>query len=248
LPTFPAAHDRERQDPVPGDDFYVHLRDLRDILRPRLEHAEGLWLDYGAGTAPYRVFMPNARLALADMPGDNEASAPHLDYVLEPGLPCPAADETFDGVLSTQVLEHVPDPGAYLGDSFRMLRPGGELLLTTHGTWEEHPCPVDLSRWTVQGLRDEVKQAGFDVVECMPVTCGVRAALFLLTRELLRTSWRSRYRSLNGLLLGTLREVARRRPAALHRYADRALSDQRTGQEAVDKLYLDVLVTARKPE
>ena len=40
-------------------------------------------------------------------------------------------DATFDTVISCETIEHVPDPGAALGELARVLRPGGKLFLTT---------------------------------------------------------------------------------------------------------------------
>ena len=68
-----------------------------------------------------------------------------------------------DVVLSTQVLEHVEDPRTYLEECFRVLRPGGQLLLSTHGFMVYHPDPVDYWRWTGAGLRRAVEQAGFRI-------------------------------------------------------------------------------------
>jgi SAM-dependent methyltransferase len=246
-PVFTEEYDRVRREPVPGDFAYVHLKDLADSLRPRLARAEGVWLDYGSGTSPYSAYTKNVRVMLADIADEEGSQSQPPDYVLEPGRPCPADDASFDGILSTQVLEHVPDPAFYLRDAFRMLRPGGELLLTTHGSWEDHPCPLDMSRWTAQGLREEVSDAGFEVVECVPLTCGVRGALLLLTRELNRVKWWKRYWSPMGLLLGLLRLIGRYKPAWLDRYADRSLEEQSIGLEGQDKLYVNLLVSAVKP-
>ena len=67
-------------------------------------------------------------------------------------------------MLSTQVLEHVTDPALYLSECFRVLRPGGRMLLSTHGIFVYHPDPEDFWRWTCEGLRKAVTDAGFDVV------------------------------------------------------------------------------------
>ena len=243
---FTDEYDRRRQQPAPGDEDYVHLKDLADALRPRLGRARGVWLDYGSGTSPYSPYATEARFMRADIPTTDGAPARPPDYVLEPGRPCPADDASFDGILSTQVLEHVPDAGFYLRDALRMLRPGGQLVLTTHGAYEEHPCPLDLTRWTAQGLREEVSAAGFEVVECIPLTCGVRGALLLLTRELPRVKW-WRFVSPLGAPLAAIRLIARYRPAWLDRYADRSLGEQAAGMEGRDRLYVDLLLSARKP-
>jgi ubiquinone/menaquinone biosynthesis C-methylase UbiE len=40
-------------------------------------------------------------------------------------------DQTLDAVVSTMVMEHVPDEGAYLSEIRRLLRPGGRAYVTT---------------------------------------------------------------------------------------------------------------------
>jgi 2-polyprenyl-3-methyl-5-hydroxy-6-metoxy-1,4-benzoquinol methylase len=52
-----------------------------------------------------------------------------------PGRPLPADDNSFDVVWAGEVIEHVADVAPWLSELRRVLRPGGELLLTTphHG-------------------------------------------------------------------------------------------------------------------
>ena len=45
--------------------------------------------------------------------------------------PLPFADETFDLVWCTEVIEHVVNPAFTLGELNRVLKPGGKLLLST---------------------------------------------------------------------------------------------------------------------
>ena len=42
----------------------------------------------------------------------------------------PRADESFDAIMCTEVLEHVPDPVAALNELNRLLKKGGYLLIT----------------------------------------------------------------------------------------------------------------------
>lgn len=53
-------------------------------------------------------------------------------------LALPFPDGVFDGVVLTEVLEHCVDPKAAMAEVFRVLRPGGLLLVTSPYFWPEH--------------------------------------------------------------------------------------------------------------
>jgi SAM-dependent methyltransferase len=121
---------------------------------------DGRVLDYGCADKPYRSFFADGvDYVGADLPGN-----PHADVIINPDGGVGVPDKSFDAVMSTQVLEHVGDPAAYLAECLRVLRPGGLMLLSTHGMMVYHPDPVDLWRWTEAGLRTAVERAGFDVI------------------------------------------------------------------------------------
>jgi SAM-dependent methyltransferase len=125
-----------------------------------LVQTDGRVLDYGCADKPYRSFFADSvEYVGADLP-DN----PHADVTIDRDGRVGVAAESFDAVVSTQVLEHVSDPAAYLDECLRVLRPGGRMLLSTHGMMVYHPDPVDLWRWTEAGLRTAVERAGFNVI------------------------------------------------------------------------------------
>ena len=128
----------------------------RDLNCP----SDGRVLDYGCADLPYRGFFADTvEYLAADLEGNPDAT-----LVLNPDGTVPVADDSVDAVLSTQVLEHVADPALYLSECRRVLRPGGRMLLSTHGFMVYHPDPVDLWRWTSAGLREAVERAGLRVV------------------------------------------------------------------------------------
>jgi SAM-dependent methyltransferase len=132
---------------------------LEELSRDLEVPAGGRVLDYGCADAPYgRFFSPGTEFVGADLPGNPAAT---LD--LNPDGTVPVEDGAFDAVLSTQVLEHVEDPGLYLSECFRVVRPGGRLLLSTHGVFMYHPDPDDYWRWTGAGLKRAVTAAGFEI-------------------------------------------------------------------------------------
>jgi SAM-dependent methyltransferase len=166
--------------PKPWHRYAYHVRELpRAIARlvPELRVGpEDRVLDYGCGVVAYRHLFPAAaRYEAADLPGNPRAT---LD--LDPDGTPPVEDGRFDAVFSTQVLEHVSDPALYLSECFRVLRPGGRLLLSTHGTFVYHPDPDDYWRWTCAGLQKAVRDAGFEVVRFEGVIGGLPTGLQLV--------------------------------------------------------------------
>ena len=114
-------------------------------------------------------------------------------------------DGSFDAVLSTQVLEHIQDPDAYLRETRRILRPGGELLLTTHGMFEEHGCPQDFLRWTSRGLEELVGRNGFRVSSSHKLSTELRGCVQLANHLVLH--WRCPDRPLLHYPLAGLRRA-----------------------------------------
>jgi hypothetical protein len=76
----------------------------------------------------------------------------------------PFQPQFCDLLILEQVLEHVRLPHQALANALAMLRPGGSLLVNTPFLIKFHPCPVDLYRWTEDGLRILVEEAGFTAI------------------------------------------------------------------------------------
>lgn len=91
-------------------------------------------LDVGAGTAPYRSLFEHCQYETQDFVKydgfrGSEGQYADIDYVSDI-TDIPVADATFDVVLCTEVLEHVPRPIEALREMVRITKPGGRLLLT----------------------------------------------------------------------------------------------------------------------
>jgi SAM-dependent methyltransferase len=84
-------------------------------------------------------------------------------WALAGGLPF--ADGSFETVLCTQVIEHLAEPGAALGEIARVLAPGGRLILTAPQQWFLHEEPFDFYRFTRFGLQHLCARAGLAAVE-----------------------------------------------------------------------------------
>jgi ubiquinone/menaquinone biosynthesis C-methylase UbiE len=88
-------------------------------------------------------------------------------------LRLPFADNSFDGVICSEVLEHIPDYRAALREIQRVLRPGGYFFASVPRAWCERIC-WRLSReyhqtpgghlriFAAPVLRGEIEQCGFE--------------------------------------------------------------------------------------
>lgn len=77
----------------------------------------------------------------------------------------PLRSNAFDGVILEAVLEHVRDADATLEEIRRVLAPGGVALIDVPFLQPYHPSPGDYRRFTEQGLRTQLEQMGFVVVD-----------------------------------------------------------------------------------
>jgi SAM-dependent methyltransferase len=178
---------------------------LRTLARELRIPSEAQVLDYGCATMPYRdFFTDDVDFVGADFEGNPDAS-----LRLNPDGSLPAEDSSFDIVVSTQVLEHVGEPGLHLSECFRVLRPGGELLLSTHGVFPYHPDPGDYWRWTCAGLRREVERAGFELKRFEGVFGLASTGLQLVQHAIWNRLWRLP-RALLALLMQPLVALADR--------------------------------------
>jgi SAM-dependent methyltransferase len=117
-------------------------------------------LDAGAGSAPYRPLFAHARYETADferVPGKRYGETDHVCDLRA----IPVEDGRYRLVLLTQVLEHVPEPGAVLRELRRVLAPGGALWASAPLFYEEHDVPYDYLRYTRFGLTRLLDEAGF---------------------------------------------------------------------------------------
>jgi len=80
------------------------------------------------------------------------------------GEPLPFEDGRFDGVVLKDLLEHVPDPVAVVGETFRLLKPGGTVFASSpdaqRWAWDDYTHRRPFTR---RSFRLLFSDQGFDV-------------------------------------------------------------------------------------
>ena len=155
----------DRLNPTIFHTRYVVLTQLRDatiakIRELTLNNRNQILVDFGCGDMPYRsIIEPIVDKYLGVDLAINPKAEHFIDFDSKTSLP----DNYADIILSNQVLEHVDNPSGYLKEALRILKPGGSIILTTHGYWFYHPTPNDYWRWTSAGLKKIVEAEGFKI-------------------------------------------------------------------------------------
>lgn len=114
--------------------FNIVLRDRWIASQAAELPAGSRVLDVGAGSCPYRPLFAHCDYRSQDFGNLASEQLRHgaygqIDYVCD-ARTIPVADGSFDAVLCTEMLEHVPDPQSVVREIGRILKPGGRLILT----------------------------------------------------------------------------------------------------------------------
>lgn len=134
--------------------------------------SRGRTLDVGAQAGPYAAHFPQ-RVALDIRRGPGV-------HVVGDAQALGIKDAAFEVVLCTEVLEHLPEPQKAIDEFFRVLAPGGVLLLTTRFVFPIHDAPHDYFRYTKYGLRYLLRR--FEIVELQEETDAIGTLAVLLQR------------------------------------------------------------------
>ena len=139
---------------------------LTQVLLPLIDrYASGKILDLGAGFGTYRAVLK--RRGDLYVGADTQLYNMTLD-ILADGRRLPFAAGKFDTVFCSQVLEHTPEPWQLLHEAYRVLSPGGIMIVSVPHLSYIHAAPEDYYRYTNYGLVYLLQQAGFERIEVQP--------------------------------------------------------------------------------
>ena len=123
----------------------------------------GTVLDVGSGHGPLKELLHCKRYISLEYQLHLRPS------VVGSALAIPFKDGSFDGVICTEVLEHLPEPEGCIREVKRILRRGGLLYMTAPMLWPLHYEPHDYFRFTKYGLLYLLEKNDFGVLELQAI-------------------------------------------------------------------------------
>ncbi len=142
---------------------YLIRRVLGQVIKKHCGEMRGTMLDFGCGTAPYRHLFQIDRYLGLEIDALGHTLKHTHSTLLYSGGDIPLENESVDSILMTEVLEHVFNPTQVLAEFYRILRPGGRVIITCPFSWPLHEEPYDYARYTPFALQHLVQSSGLEV-------------------------------------------------------------------------------------
>ena len=141
--------------------WLIHKINNQSLAR-HLRLLTGRVIDLGCGISPYRIDILQVAEEYIGVDWSNSYhDLSNVDVLINITGPLSLGNECADTVVSFQVMEHLPEPGFFLSECYRILRSGGKLFITVPFNWHVHEAPYDYFRYTRHGLEYLLQQAGF---------------------------------------------------------------------------------------
>ncbi len=121
-------------------------------------------LDFGCGEKPYQSLFTNVH-SYTGLDYDSEGHK-HTNEKIDvyyDGVTIPFEAAHFDSIFTSEVFEHVFKLPQILPELNRVLKIGGQILITCPFSWEEHEVPIDYARYTQFALKDMLEKNGFAI-------------------------------------------------------------------------------------
>lgn len=200
----------------------MRLSTTREVISKFLPHIEGRVLDLGAGSAKYKEMILQKASEYRSCDAVKNKNIDDICDVLNLSYP----QESFDTVISTQVMEHVNNPYKIAEQIYKVLKPGGKVIVTAPFLIPMHSDPGDYFRFTAGGLCEIFKQSGFTVIES-----GHYGGFFIVLSEMIHFSFFNPYSHKPNRLMILVEKTAK--------FLDKIFNSK--------KIYANSFIIAQKP-
>lgn len=138
-----------------------------DINIPK--YIEGNLLDLGCGKVPlYEVYKNYITKNICVDWQNSLHENIHLDYISDLNKSLPIEDNIFKSIILSDVLEHIREPYNLWLEMYRILAPGGILMMNVPFFYWLHEEPYDFFRYTKHALNYMAEKSGFEIIKLEP--------------------------------------------------------------------------------
>lgn len=106
-----------------------------------------------------------------------------LTYVAQDEYNFPIEDNTYDIVISAQVIEHVKKIWLWTEELCRVCKPGGYVVTINPVSWPYHEAPVDCWRIYPEGMKTLYENAGLIVQLSLLETLEIDTSKYLVPND-----------------------------------------------------------------
>jgi SAM-dependent methyltransferase len=145
--------------------FYFVRTGLKEGVLKFAPQLSGRMMDFGCGSKPYRIAFNVTEYIGVDYENPGHPHTNEQIDVFYDGKSIPFPDGHFDSILCSEVFEHIFNLKEILRELYRVLKPGGKMLITCPFVWNEHEVPHDFARYTRFALESMINETGFKIVE-----------------------------------------------------------------------------------
>lgn len=170
-------------------DFIVMKYLVHDLSNVIPAYAHGHVLDIGCGNKPYETLFSGK---IESYTGCDvvQSDLNKVDVICE-AINLKFENEKFDTVFSTQVIEHVEDPFKMLSEAARIMKSGGNIIVSAPFCWELHEEPYDFYRYSKYGLRTMFEKNGLEIIE-IKANGGKWAAIFQMNINMIYSTFKKK--------------------------------------------------------
>jgi SAM-dependent methyltransferase len=134
------------------------------------------------------------------------------------------ADESYDTIIAVGLLEHLPNPGDFLDGCWRILKPGGKMVLRVSSVFSLHVGPNDYFHFTKYGLLELLKTQSWQINLLRGSSQPYKTSAILLQRILLQAKSKFISRLITHLLIFLLLKLD---GSIISQYEDTSYSEEK---------------------
>lgn len=150
-------------------------------------HASGRLLDLGCGKVPlYAAYKDTVTQITCVDWGNSLHETSHLDREADLTKAIDFPDNSFETIILSDVLEHIPVPVQLCQEIGRLLSPGGKLIMNVPFYYPLHEAPHDFYRYTEFALRRFMDISNLRVIQLDPIGGALEIVSDVLSKNLMK--------------------------------------------------------------